>query len=831
MTLNENFYSHMVEESAIRIFVIRRTDLGFIYGNKYLLSSLGYSLTELKNLCLPELSPNLNKKGLNELLKEAETTIGSSKTLKIEACLHRRDGSDLPVELQLQAAENDGEIKYIAYVSETGQNNSIGWNTTTTLHDSTDQNIRERELQQFRMAADISYNSITILDCDSMRLLYVNRAVQKHTGYSEEELLNMPPSITLNIDPKEYEEFVNKVINLNGKELIENVNIQKKDGSRLHFELKATAFNLDGRWILITISNDVSIVKEHKKSLLRTQEELERRVEERTLALREEIEQRRKFEINLKLSEERFRDLAIASADGFWETNENLEFININKPFLTTEGVDPGRFNNLFYCEVSENIDDAEAEERNKYLNNLNHHKPFRDFQFKYKQAEYGYRYLSLSGVPVFATHGEFRGYRGASTDVTAQVEAAQQSTTTQLELHAAKDEFEKANRVKGEFLASMSHELRTPLNCILGFAQLLELSEKNLSEEQLLHIRHILSSGEHLLSLVTDLLELNAIEEGRMQLQLDIFSVDDLLRSCIDLVQLRAGEKKVSIVNLRTAGESLPMLTSDVTRLKQLLLNLLSNAIKYNKEGGTVTISCEKIENNMLRISVADTGSGIPENCHKDLFTPFERLGRETGQIEGTGIGLTIAKRVIELLNGRIDFESEPGKGSIFWIDIPIDQKKLLIEKNGCAPKINSSENPGEEIEVNSSRKVLYIEDDPDNQSLMKHILQRLPTHDIKLHTAHNAELGLDLARIHSPEAILMDINLPGMNGIEAVIKLKNIEETRAIPVIAISADATPHAIEIAMNSGFEGYITKPIKVQEIQQTVTRLLQSAESA
>lgn len=829
MTLNNDFYSQLVEESTIGIFIARKTDLGFLYGNKHLLISLGYPLDELKNRCLPELGPNVNNERLNELLNEAEATMDSKRVLKLEVCLHRRDGSNFPAELQLQAAENDGEIAYIGYVSEIAKGNSDDWNTANTSHDSSNPNIHKRELQQFKAAVDTCYNSITILDCDSMRLVYVNKAVQKHTGYSEEELLNMPPSNILNIDPEKYREFVARAIELNEKELTAKVKVQKKDGSPLYFELKATAHNLSGRWMLISISNDLSMEIKHKKSLLRAQEELEERVEKRTLELKEEIERRKEFEIDLKLSEERFHDIAIASTDGFWEANEDLEFINVNTPFLTTEGIDPERFHNLNYREHSD--DGADAEKWNAYLNNLKNHRPFRNFQFRYKQADYDYRYLSLSGIPVFSTHGEFKGYRGAGTDVTAQVKAAQRSARTQLELLTAKDKFEKADRVKSEFLASMSHELRTPLNCILGFAQLLEISEQNLSEEQILHVRHILSSGEHLLNLVTDVLELNAIEEGRMQLQLDIFSVDNLIHTCIDLLQLRATEKKVNIVNLQTSGESLPMLTSDVTRLKQLLLNLLSNAIKYNKEGGTVTISCEKIEDNMLRISVADTGSGIPENCRKNLFTPFERLGRETGPVEGTGIGLTIAKRIIELLHGRIDFESEPDKGSIFWIDIPIDQKILLADKNSCSPLINNSQDSSEASVSSNTRNVLYIEDDPDNQSLMRHILQRLPAYDIKLHTAHNAELGLDLARTHRPEAILMDINLPGMNGIEAVIRLKSIEETRGIPVIAISADATPHAIEFAMNSGFEGYITKPIKVQEIQQTVIRLFQPAESA
>ncbi|MCH8134359.1 MAG: response regulator, partial [Proteobacteria bacterium] len=410
-------------------------------------------------------------------------------------------------------------------------------------------------------------------------------------------------------------------------------------------------------------------------------------------------------------------------------------------------------------------------------------------------------------------------------TDLTQVKNAENEAARKAIELNEARLEAERANRAKSAFRSSMSHELRTPLNCILGFAQLLELSEAEFDSKQKVHIRHILSSGEHLLNLVTDVLELHTIEEGRMSLKFDHVSADEVIEDCLNQIQFRARESEVQLIDGRKAQETLPRLWTDATRLKQLLLNLLSNAIKYNEEGGTVTISCSEMPGNMLRICVADTGAGIPLDRRKDLFTPFERLGRETGPIEGSGIGLSIAKRLIELLSGNIGYDSEVGKGSTFWVDIPLSQEQDLAGGDVESVVSAAPEQLTSPMEESNSRVILYIEDDPDNQSLMGHILARMPEFKIELLTAHNAELGLDLARKHRPDVVLLDINLPGMNGIDAVQKLKLMQETKAIPVIAISADATPQAIEGAMQHGFESYITKPINVREIQQTISKFL------
>ncbi len=690
----------------------------------------------------------------------------------------------------------------------------------TSTRNVTARKQQEAEMHKFRTAVDATSDAITIVDAETLRFIYANKAAQNGSGYCNEEFMELGPENILNVSPKVVRNLIDEAIAAGPKGFFSEFELTSKSGRQFIIEVKASALNLDGHWVVVTISRDLTEHREYEKQLRIAQQDLERRVKERTKQLQIEIDQRREFEIALKLSEERFRDIASTLADGIWETNADLEFCNIENSFLVDNGSAASVFTALTCRAIEEGV--ADTTTWNSYLEELTNRRLFRNLQFKHSHGELGERYVSISGIPVFNPGGEFQGYRGSISDVTSQVLANQQAAEAQQELEAAKEEAEKASRAKSEFLASMSHELRTPLNCILGFAQLLELSEKNMTEEQILHIRHILSSGEHLLNLVTDVLELNTIEEGRMSLKIDHVEIDRVIDDCLEQVQLRASERNIRIIDQRCADNPSPALASDVTRLKQLLLNLLSNAIKYNKEGGTVTVSCSPDSNGMLRISVADTGAGIPPHRRKNLFTPFERLGRETGPIEGTGIGLTIAKRVIELLDGEIGYESEVGEGSVFWVDIPLSGARDESERLSGKPSSTSIKTSVEDV---NHRQLLYIEDDPDNQSLMKHILAKLTTFDIRLLTAHNAEAGIDLARTHNPDGILMDINLPGINGIEAVEKLRGLRETEQIPVVAISADATPQAIQSAMDCGFEAYITKPIKVKEVQRTVTKLL------
>lgn len=253
-------------------------------------------------------------------------------------------------------------------------------------------------------------------------------------------------------------------------------------------------------------------------------------------------------------------------------------------------------------------------------------------------------------------------------------------------ELIVAKEAAETANRAKSEFLSSMSHDLRTPMNAIIGFGEMLKIeSGEKLNEKQKSFVNHILSSGKHLMELIDEVLELNKIEAGKLSINFDNIQIHKVIDESLQLVRVTAEQKDVEILN-QTAGEELPILWTDRTRLTQILVNLLSNAVKYNRNNGTVTLSCNETPGQMLRVSIADTGMGIPEDKQQYLFTPFDRLGRESGEVEGTGIGLTITKQLIELLGGNIGYENKKDEGCIFWIDVPMSRKQIPIQDKSGA-------------------------------------------------------------------------------------------------------------------------------------------------
>lgn len=372
----------------------------------------------------------------------------------------------------------------------------------------------------------------------------------------------------------------------------------------------------------------------------------------------------------------------------------------------------------------------------------------------------------------------------------------------------------ESANKAKSEFLSSMSHELRTPLNAILGFGQLLRNDgKKPLSDAQQRAVKHILNSGGHLLTLIDEVLDLAKIEAGQERMSIENTAMSDVIESCLSLVQSTADKHGIKIAVNLDPEHSVVM--ADYTRVKQVLVNLLTNGIKYNNENGSVTLASNR-KNDKIQITVTDSGPGIPKDRFEELFHPFARLGAETSEIEGTGIGLTICKRLIELMDGTIGVESNVGEGSTFWIELPAGVSPV------AKPNAESSASPEEtqkpEEVAQTSRKhfsVLYVEDNPTNIRLMEQIIDLVS--DAELRSTHTAENALEIVTSIDPDLILMDINLPGMNGIQALNRLRASPDTSSIPVIAISADAIPESIQRGLEAGFHAYLTKPIRVDEI--------------
>ncbi len=382
-----------------------------------------------------------------------------------------------------------------------------------------------------------------------------------------------------------------------------------------------------------------------------------------------------------------------------------------------------------------------------------------------------------------------------------------------------ASQKADKANRAKSEFLSSMSHELRTPLNAILGFGQLLEY-EEGLSSDQVENVQEILRAGNHLLALINEVLDLAKIESGRIDLSLEPVELQPVIEESLALVAPLAQRSGIACQQL---GISHAVVRADRTRLKQVLLNLLSNGVKYNREQGELSVAVEQ-QHDWVVIRVTDTGPGIAEERLQELFEPFNRLDAEHSEVEGTGIGLTITRRIVELMGGRIDVESALGRGSSFSITLPEETlpEETLSEYSasdaGQAALQAPAEPGGEALHT-----VLYIEDNPANIRLVAQILAS--QRHIKLITAHLPELGIELAAAHRPELILLDINMPGMDGYQVLEQLSTMPETADTPVVAISANAMEGDIRRGLANGFKAYLTKPIVVPEFLATVQAAL------
>jgi len=392
-------------------------------------------------------------------------------------------------------------------------------------------------------------------------------------------------------------------------------------------------------------------------------------------------------------------------------------------------------------------------------------------------------------------------------------------------DLRGAKANAEQANNAKSEFLSAMSHELRTPMNAILGFTQLLKLGSP-LDTKQADCVTHILNGGGHLLELIDQVLELHKIETGNTEFVRETVNVGELAKECLQFIEARAAENRIEVRN-DTEQDTALFAHTDRTRLKQIILNLLSNAVKCNRADGEIVLACRRMPADVIRVSVTDTGIGIAANLQDDLFTPFERLGHERGNIEGTGIGLTITKRLVELLGAEIGFISEENAGSEFWVDLPPgDNGENIAEFIGFKVPSEQTMSPSSKAiaPVPSGRRtVLYIEDNAANLELMQMIIREEP--GLELISAVDAYSGISRALESRPDLILMDINLPDISGIDAMEKLKEHRETAAIPVIAVSAAAMPHEIERALDAGFQTYLTKPINVNEVLDAIRRAL------
>ena len=376
------------------------------------------------------------------------------------------------------------------------------------------------------------------------------------------------------------------------------------------------------------------------------------------------------------------------------------------------------------------------------------------------------------------------------------------------------------ASQAKSEFLSRMSHELRTPLNAILGFAQLIETGTPTPTPGQKHSVDQILKGGWYLLDLINEVLDLALVESGRLILSNEPIAVMEIMQECRTMIEPQATAHGIRI---SFDTQKLPLYVfADRIRVKQVLINLLMNAIKYNRVGGTVSVDFALRPNDILRISVRDSGVGMTPEQQAQLFQPFNRLGKEGSGEEGTGIGLVVTKRLMELMGGEIGVVSAAGVGSVFWIELGLTVRAELTPEDAQSAELPASQTDGQDPDQ-KIYTVLYVEDNPANLDLVQQILARRS--NLRLLSAATASIGIEFARAHQPDVILMDINLPGISGIDAMKILRAGARTAHIPIVALSANAVPRDIEHGLQSGFQDYITKPIKVSAFLQALDAAL------
>jgi len=600
-----------------------------------------------------------------------------------------------------------------------------------------------------------------------------NPAAEKMFGYSAAEVIGKNVSTLMPADERGvHDDYVQRseLHTSRTVNMVRDLHGLRKDGSLFPVELNVSPMNLEGRRMYVGIMHDIT--------------------------------DRKRNELELIERERQLHEVQSLAHIGSWQANLSNGALTWSDEIYRIFGHEPGSFE----PSVQAFRDAVHPEDMEKLLASE-------------KRAEATgthdvvHRIIRPDGS-VRHVHELARTETDGSGKLLRMIGSVQDIT----ELHKAQAIAEQASMAKSEFLSSMSHELRTPMNAILGFGQMLEYNPKEpLTAAQKGCVKQILKGGQHLLELINDILDLAKIESGKVDLSIENIAPTEVCDECLALVRTLAVERGIDITVLGRES-AISHVRADFTRMRQILLNLISNAIKYNRENGAITIEFLETGSGSLRTRVSDTGNGIPENRQSELFLPFSRLGAETSEIEGTGIGLIVCKQLVELMAGEIGFESNVGEGSTFWFDLPLSDDLASSVDAAPAPLADATM-----VLPETKGTMLYVEDNPANLRLMELIVERVD--GLSMISAHNGELGMELARVHLPDIIILDINLPGMDGFEALKRLRAMPETQGTPVLALSAAATNRDVEKGIEAGFLRYLTKPMKIEEIVESINAVI------
>ncbi len=659
-----------------------------------------------------------------------------------------------------------------------------------SLEDITQQRDAAAQIRKLSAATDQSPSIVVITDTDE-RIEYVNPRFTEVTGYGSEEVMGTNATrLAEDLPPDEYRRLRDALAG----------------GQVWHGEFRAFKKNGDCYWERATVSSlrgpDGAI-----SHFIKVAEDIS--------AQRAALEEQRRLErLSRALLEHAEEGTTLITAEGgyFFESPATERILGYapgerlgRSAFEYIHPEDLPRVRALYALMLSQPGKTVSGETRHRHKDG-------------------GWRWLA-STVTNLLNDPDVRAIVVNFRDITEQrliqdeirrlnVQLEQRVIERTAELRDAKEEAERANRAKSDFLSRMSHELRTPLNAILGFAQLLEMDA--LSSEQRDSVAQILKGGRHLLHLINEVLDITRIEAGRTSPSLEPVRLAGIVEESLDLIMPLAAHRQIQVVSA-TPGIWDRYVRGDSQRLKQILLNLLSNAVKYNRDGGMVRISGEDRAEGRLRLTVTDTGVGIAREKLARLFVPFERLGAEQIGVEGTGLGLAHSRALAESIGAEIGVESDPERGSAFWIDLlPAEEPDLGIEWNG-QPRATASE------QSEPWRTVLYIDNNPSNHTLIERLLGQRP--EVRLIPAMQGRLGIELANQHHPALVLLDLHLDDISGEEVLRRLREDPATAGVPIVIISADATPGQRERLRALGAQDFLAKPVDLRRLQSILTNFL------